>query len=368
MQISLVDLGIQYQNMKSEIDEAIASTLTQTAFIGGQRVVQFEEEFARYLGVDHVISCGNGTDSLEILLEVFGVGVGDEVLVPALSWISTSEVVATRGATPVFVDVDPDTYVMDPAQAEAKITERTKAIIPVHLYGHPADMPTLMDIARQHDLRVIEDCAQAHGATIEGRKIGTWGHAASFSFFPSKNLGCYGDGGAMVVPDEPLADQARMIARHGQKTRHDHRLHGRNSRLDALQAAILSVKLPYLEEWTELRIQHAQRYHELLKDVAEVQLPVTQPDCRHVFHVYVIRSPKRDELKEYLAEHGVQSIVHYPVALPFQACYDDLGLRPEDFPVSYQYQHEVLSLPMYPELTEEAIGQVADAVKQFYAR
>ncbi len=367
MQVSLVDLGIQYQNIKPEIDAAIASTLEETAFIGGKRVSQFEQEFAQYLGVEHVVSCGNGTDSLEILLEVFGVSAGDEVLVPALSWISTSEVVATRGAVPVFVDVDPDTYAIDTAQMEAKITPRTKAIIPVHLYGHPADMLTIMDIAKKHDLRVIEDCAQAHGAKIDGQKIGTLGHAASFSFFPSKNLGCFGDGGAMVLPDEHLADQARMIARHGQKTRHDHRLHGRNSRLDALQAAILSVKLPHLESWTELRVQHAARYAELLADVAQVHTPTTHSDCRHVFHVYVIRAERRDALKTHLGEHGVQSVVHYPVALPFQPCYDDLKLRAEDFPVAHQYQDEVLSLPMYPELTEEAIRQVTDAVKQFYA-
>ena len=368
MEIALVDLGIQYQNIKSEIDQAIADTLAQTAFIGGSRVSQFEQEFAQYLGDNHVISCGNGTDSLEILLEVFGVGEGDEVLVPALSWISTSEVVATRGATPVFVDVDPATYVIDPAQMEAKITSRTRAIIPVHLYGHPADMPKIMEIAQKHDLKVIEDCAQAHGAKINDKLIGTWGHAASFSFFPSKNLGCFGDGGAMVVPDEHLADQARMIARHGQKTRHDHRVHGRNSRLDALQAAILSVKLPHLENWTELRIQHAQRYRELLSEVEEVHTPTTHSDCRHVFHVYVIRASKRDALKDYLAEHGVQSVVHYPVALPFQPCYDDLNIREEDFPIARQYQDEVLSLPMYPELTEEAIRKVTDTVKQFYAR
>lgn len=366
MQISLVDLKIQYQNLKAEIDEAIAATLAETAFIGGERVTQFEQAFAEYLEVDQVVSCGNGTDSLEMLLQVLGVTAGDEVLVPAFSWISTSEVVATLGAIPVFVDIDPQTYTIDVAKLEDKLTSRTKAIIPVHLYGHPADMPAIMTLAEQHNLKVIEDCAQAHGAAIEGKKVGTWGHAASFSFFPSKNLGCYGDGGAMVLPRADLSEQARMIARHGQEKRHQHKVHGRNSRLDALQAAILSVKIKYLEEWTEQRIQHAQQYQEQLADISEIQLPTARPDCRHVYHTYVIRTDRRDALKEHLAKQQIQSAVYYPKALPFQPCYQEYNPQPADFPVVQKYQNEVLSLPMYPELTEEAIHRVSLAVKDFF--
>lgn len=253
MTIPLIDLSAQYQHIKSDIDAAIERTLAQTSFIGGDSVAEFEQAFAKYLGAANVVSCGNGTDALEIILRVFNIGPGDEVLVPAMSWISTSEVIATAGATPVFVDVDPITYTINPTDLEHKVGERTKAVIPVHLYGHPADMPTVMKIAEQHNLYVIEDCAQAHGASISHQKVGTWGHAAGFSFFPSKNLGCYGDGGAMVFQDAEHAELARTIARHGQQTRHHHMLHGRNSRLDGLQAAVLLVKLPYLDQWLEAK-------------------------------------------------------------------------------------------------------------------
>ena len=365
MNISLVDLRAQYRGIQGEIDAAMAEVVQNAAFIGGAAVRQFEEAFAEYLGAERVVSCGNGTDSLEIILRVLGVQAGDEVLVPAMSWISTSEVVATMGAVPVFVDVDRDTYTIDSTQIESKITERTRAIIPVHLYGHPADMPTIMAIAEKHRLSVIEDCAQAHGATIQGKKVGTWGHAASFSFFPSKNLGCYGDGGAMAFPQADLAEQAHMIAHHGQQQRHHHRLHGRNSRLDALQAAILSVKLRHLLHWTELRIQHAQRYQELLESQANLVLPITRPEMQHVFHLYVVRTEQRDALQQHLEQQGVQSIVHYPVSLPFQACYAEQKNTPEDFPVAYQFQQEVLSLPLYPELTEAEMQTVVRHVKSF---
>lgn len=365
MKVPFIDLYAQYQTIRSEVDAAIADTIQHSAFIKSAAVGTFEEEFANYLGASHVVSCGNGTDALEILLRVLGVGAGDEVIVPALSWISTSEVVATAGAKPVFVDIDPDSYALDVSQVEAKITDRTRAIIPVHLYGHPADMPALMEIANRHDLKVIEDCAQAHGANIQGQKIGTWGHAAAFSFFPTKNLGAFGDAGAMVIRDEEQARQARMIAHHGQANRHRHQVHGRNSRMDGLQAAVLSVKLPHLERWTEQRISHAARYSQQLADVAEVTLPLVPDELRHVFHLYVIRTPQRDALKQYLAERQISTMIHYPLALPFQPCYASLGHQPADFPVVSQYQEEILSLPMYPEMTDEALDYVVQTIQNF---
>ena len=365
MNVPFLDLFAQYQSIQSEVDAAITDTIRQSAFIKSAAVGNFEEKFADYLGASHVVSCGNGTDALEILLRVMGVGAGDEVIVPALSWISTSEVVATAGAQPVFVDIDPSSYALDVSQVEAKITERTKAIIPVHLYGHPANMPALMEVAQRHNLKVIEDCAQAHGADIQGKKIGTWGHAAAFSFFPTKNLGAMGDAGAMVLSDEALAKEARMIAHHGQESRHRHEVHGRNSRMDGLQAAVLSVKLSYLEQWTEQRIGLARHYNQQLADIAGITVPRVPADLRHVFHLYVIRTLRRDALKQYLAEHQIDSMIHYPVALPFQPCYASLSPASTDFPVAAAYQHQLLSLPLYPEMTDEALDFVAHTIRDF---
>ncbi len=293
------------------------------------------------------------------------IGPDDEVIVPAMSWISTSEVVVTAGATPVFVDVDPVTFTIDPTLIASKITERTRAIIPVHLYGHPADMPTIMTIAEEYNLRVIEDCAQAHGAAIRGKKAGTWGHAASFSFFPSKNLGAYGDAGAMATDDAALALRVRHIARHGQEKRHRHILHGRNSRLDTLQAAILLAKLPYLDQWTDQRIQWAEYYQQQLAECASLVCPSTRPDYKHVFHLYVILHPERDNLRQYLADQHIQTGIHYPTALPFQPCYEGLHHHADDFPVAHRYQSHILSIPMYAELTSEAARHVVTSINRY---
>ena len=363
--IPLIDLSAQYARLQSEIDVAIQETITRTAFIGGESVAQFEEAFGTYLGTPQVVSCGNGTDALEIILQTLGVGPGDEVLVPAMSWISTSEVVMTAGATPVFVDVDPNTYTISSDDLRQKITERSRAIIPVHLYGHPADMPTIMEIAQQHELWVIEDCAQAHGATINDQKVGTWGHAAGFSFFPSKNLGCYGDGGAMVFREAAHAEQARTIAHHGQQTRHHHVLHGRNSRLDGLQAAVLLVKLPYLDHWLGEKQRAARQYTQLLSKVEGIVCPSELPNYQHGWHLYVIRTPQRDSLQAVLRERGIQTGVHYPTALPFQECYTNFGHSHADFPVAAAYQSEVLSLPMFAELTESQIAHVVQTITDF---
>ena len=365
MNVPFIDLNAQYIAIKSEIDAAIATTIENSAFIKSSAVTTFEEEFGRFLGADYVIACGNGTDAIEILLKAMGIGKGDEVLVPAVSWISTSEAVATNGAKPVFVDIDANTYTLNPKLIEEKITGATKAVIPVHLYGHPADMTEIMRLAKKHNLKVIEDCAQAHGAEINGQKIGTIGDAATFSFFPTKNLGAFGDAGAMVTNDGSLAETARAIANHGQISRHHHTIDGRNSRMDGLQAAILSVKLKHLDSWTQARIEKAGSYRHLLRKLNEIKLPTVRDNYKHVYHLYVVQSENRDELRYHLSEHGIDSMVHYPKALPFQACYDDQQNSFKDFPVAKFCQDHLVSIPLYPELSDRAIAYVADCISAF---
>lgn len=364
MQIPFVDLKAQYLSIKTEVDDAIAQILQNTSFIGGAPVKQFENAFAEYIGVQHCISCANGTDAIEILLKAMGIGPGDEVIVPAISWIATSEAVSTVGGTPVFVDIAPEFYTLDPTKIEEKITPQTRAIIPVHLYGQPADMPAIMDIAQKHGLKVLEDCAQAHGASILDKTIGTWGDAASFSFYPGKNLGAYGDAGAMVTNDPELAEKVRRIGNHGQLAKHDHAIEGRNSRLDTLQAAILSVKLKHVSRWTQARQAHALEYTQLLND-APIATPAVRAHTEHVYHLYVIRSKQRDELREYLKTQGVATGIHYPKALPLLPCYHHLGHTAADFPVAAQYQQEILSLPIFAELTKAQIAHVAQGIHNF---
>lgn len=362
MHVPFVDLYAQYESIKESVDEAILNTIKNSSYIGGQSVKDFEQAFANYIGVKEVIGCANGTDSIEILLQSYGIGAGDEVIVPAASWISTSEAVSTAGATPVFVDSEEGYFTIDPLLIEKAITPKTKAIIPVHLYGHPADMPAIMKIAEQHKLIVIEDCAQAHGAKINGQPAGSFGHAASFSFYPGKNLGAYGDAGCMATNDPAVAVKARMIANHGQQGKHNHVTEGRNSRLDGMQAAILSAKLPKLEEWTEKRITNALFYNEVLKD-AGIELPCIKNNYRHVFHLYVIRVNDREAVKQKLADAGIETAIHYPQALPFLDCYSDRGFSPVDFPVAYKDQGRILSLPMFAELTKDQISYVATVIK-----
>ncbi len=348
MNIPFVDLHRQYLRIKDEIDAAIAGVIRDSAYIGGDRVSQFEAEFADWLGIDHVVGCANGTNSIEMLLDALGIGTGDEVIVPALSWISTAEAVGTRGAKPVFVDIDA-TYCIDPTKIESKITSKTKAIIPVHLYGCPANMPAIMDIAEKYSLFVLEDCAQAHGAMIDGQKVGTFGHCASFSFYPGKNLGAYGDAGGMATYDADIAQKVRMIANHGQPQKHTHLIEGRNSRMDGMHAAILSVKLRHLDQWTEERIALANQYCDLLKET-DLVLPIIPIGMKHVFHLFVIRCKQRDAVMKTLSELGISSAIHYPAPLPFMDCYNHLQPREEEFKTALNFTSQILSIPMFPEL------------------
>lgn len=366
MHVPFVDLKKQYSNLKSEIDSAIHSVIENTLFIGGSgnvKVSAFEREFAAYLGLKHVMSCANGTDSLEILLRAMGIKDGDEVIVPALSWISTSESVSAVGGIPVFVDVDED-LLIDLSKIEDAITSKTKAIIPVHLYGNPVDMPALMKIAQKHNLLVMEDCAQSHGAMIGNQMVGTFGHCSSFSFYPGKNLGAYGDAGAMATNDDKLAELCRAIANHGQQGKHNHIMEGRNSRMDGIQAAVLSVKLPHLNSWTEARISNAKKYSEKLQNSRVITQQVKE-NKRHVFHLYVIRSEKRNELMQHLKSAGIETAIHYPVALPLMPCYAHRKFVATDFPVAARAVNEILSLPMYAELNDEQIQYVTEQIDVF---
>lgn len=361
MNVPFVDLYAQYLTIKSEIDDAIAQTIFKSDYIGGEPIKRFEKAFSGFLGMDHVVGCGNGTDTLEIIMKAYGIGTGDEVIVPAHSWISTAETVGNVGAKPVFVDTQEGSYTINISKIESAITSKTKAIIPVHLYGLPADMDEIMAIAAKHNLKVIEDCAQSHGAIYKGKKVGTIGHASSFSFYPGKNLGAYGDAGAIATKDEALATTCRMIANHGQKEKHKHLIEGRNSRLDGLQANILSAKLPHLEKWTLQRQAIAKHYQTKLKGEKRIQLPFCPGDRTHVYHLFVVQVENRYAVMVKLKEQGVQTAVHYPTALPLVDCYKE-SQSPNSFPVASGCQDKILSLPMYAELTEAQIDYVVGAL------
>lgn len=367
MKIPFVDLKAQYYTIQKEIDAAIASVIADTAFVGGSSnkyVSKFESEFATFLGMDHVIACANGTDSLEILLEAYHIGEGDEVIVPTVSWVSTSEAVGRTGAKPVFVDVVADTLLIDITKIENIITSKTKAILPVHLYGNAVNMEKIMQIATAHKLIVIEDCAQSHGAKYNGKLAGTFGHAASFSFYPGKNLGAYGDAGGIVTNDQEIADRCRMIANHGQLKKHVHLIEGRNSRMDGLHAAILSVKLPHLNKWNLLRVEHAKTYKGLIKN-SKVDLPTVNEKAEHVFHLFVIKTSRRDELKKRLEENDIETAIHYPAPLPLLDAYKNDGYEESDFPVASKETKRILSIPMFPELGKEQLEKIASIINRF---
>lgn len=366
MKLQFVDLHAQYLTIKDQIDAAIATVIRDSAYIRGPFVERFERDYATLFGTAHCISCANGTDSLYIAMRALGAGPGDEVITTAHSWISTSETITQTGAKVRFVDTHPESYTIDPSLIEAKITSRTKGIIPVHLYGHPADMDPIMRLAAKYNLWVIEDCAQSHMARYKGRLTGTIGRVGSFSFYPGKNLGAYGDAGAIITNDNDLARRMTCFARHGGLRKGEHVMEGINSRLDGIQAAVLAVKLPYLATWTAARQRIAARYNQLLMGVGDVKTPTVAEGLDHVYHLYVIRTSQRNALMAFLKDRGVPTVLNYPIALPFLEAYQYLGHTPADFPVAYAHQSQILSLPIYPEMTEEMITYVADQIRAFF--
>ncbi len=369
MPIPFVDLKAQYYSIQPAIDSAISAVISETAFVRGKYVAAFEGEFAEAAGAKHCISCANGTDALFITMKMLGIGAGDEVITTANSWIATSETISLTGATPVFVDLEDEYFCLDPEAIEKKITSRTKAILPVHLLGLPAQMDRIMEIADAHGLMVVEDCAQAHLAAFQGRKVGLFGKAGTFSFYPGKNLGAYGDAGAIITDNDDFAAKCRMFANHGadRTNKHDHQMEGTCSRMDGLQAAILSAKLPHLEDWTAARRAAASRYDELLKDLAVVKTPRSRPGAEHVYHVYCVRVPQRDALAEYLKGKGIDTTRHYPTPLPLLTAYKYLGHVAEDFPVATRHAEEILSLPIYPEITSGQQEEIVSSIREFYA-
>lgn len=369
MNISFVDLKAQYDSIKGEVLQAVTAVMEKTAFIGGSYVKQFETEFAAYCGTKYCMGCANGTDAITIALKALNIGAGDEVITVANSFIASSEAITNAGARVVFVDCDPKTYNIDVTKIEAKISGRTKAIIPVHLYGQPADMDPIIALAKKYNLKIIGDCAQAHGSLYKGKKVATLADVTTYSFYPGKNLGAYGDGGAIVCNDEALDEKMRMYANHGRIDKYNHKVEGINSRLDGIQAAILSVKLKYLDKWSDARKANAYAYNKALEGTGVIT-PVEISDVKSVYHLYVVRVPaeKRTGLQDFLKANGVDTGIHYPIPLPLLMAYSYLGHVEKDFPVAHKVSLEIVSLPMFPELTGEQIAFIAGKVKEYLGK
>ncbi len=363
--VPFLDLHRQYEEIRDEIDEAIRSVLADADFVDGKRVAAFEADFASYLDAPHCVSVANGTDAIEIALETMGLPPGSEVIVQANSFIASSEAISRVGLVPVFADVDEATWAIDPEDVERRISDRTSAIFAVHLYGHPAPMGPLMDLASKVGATVVEDAAQAHGAEYRGRRVGLFGAVGTFSFYPGKNLGAYGDGGAIVTGDEKLAKRMRMLANHGRTRKYEHEFEGRNSRLDALQAAVLSVKLRRLDEWNSRRRRLAFLYAEGLTGVGDLRLQVEAPDCKSVYHLLVGRTSVRDDLAVALTEAGIGHGVHYPVALPRLEAYANHPQHREPFR-AVQLSEEIISLPMGDSISEDQVDRVIEVVRGFF--
>jgi dTDP-4-amino-4,6-dideoxygalactose transaminase len=364
--VKFLDLRSQYLSIQHDVDEAISRTLAQTSFIGGPDHVAFDAEFAAFQGAEHSIGVANGTDAIEIALEALDLPAGAEVLVPANSFISSSEAVTRSGLRVSFCEADETTGLIDLADAASRVTERTAAIIAVHLYGQPCDMDALLAFARQYDLRVLEDCAQAHGAEWKGRRVGAIGDIGTFSFYPGKNLGAYGDGGAIVTNDAELARKCRMIANHGRIDKYNHQFEGRNSRLDGLQAAILRAKLPHLDGWVDRRNAVAALYRQSLSDLAGLQLMSHSPDVRHAYHLFVVRCAQRDALQQHLKADGIETGIHYPIALPDLAAYDYLR-EGRGWPRASANARQLLSLPIGEHLSDGDVEKVVASVRRFFA-
>lgn len=369
MNIEFVDLKRQYQSIQKEMDAAIFKSLHNTAFIGGEALVQFEKAFATYAECTYCVPVANGTDALEIAMKALGIDSGDEVIVPANSFVASAEAVSNCGATVVFCDVDIHSYNIDVHLIEPLINANTKAIMPVHLYGRIADMQVIQQIAQKHNLLIIEDASQAHGARYQSKMAGSFGDAATYSFYPGKNLGAYGDAGAIVTNNEQLYNTVKRIANHGRIAKYNHEIIGRNSRMDALQATVLSVKLPYLNQWIEQRRTIAKWYHQLLKNNPNVQTPKDNNEDQSAYHLYVIRVAEtvRTKLKDYLKQQGIATGIHYPIALHQLEAYKHLNHRPNDFPVAQKSSASLLSLPIYAELTKEEVHYVANAINNFFS-
>jgi dTDP-4-amino-4,6-dideoxygalactose transaminase len=364
MKVPFLDLRAHHAPLRAEFDRAIAQVIDTGAFAGGPAVAKFEEEFAKFCQCEHGIGLGSGTEALWLVLLALGVGPGDEVITVPSTFMATAEAISYAGATPVFVDIDERTYTMDPAQLQGALTKRTKVVMPVHLFGQSADMDPILDFAKQHGLFVVEDASQAHGATYKGRKVGSLGHAGCFSFYPGKNLGAFGEAGAVVTNDEELAEKIKVFRDHGQIRKYHHSVIGWNCRMDGIQGAVLNVKLKYLGRHNELRRSHARQYDEALKSIEGVIPPLQASYGESVYHVYAVRVQGRDEVIRLMEEKGVSCGVHYPIPVHRQKAYEQLGYPEGAFPVSEATSREFLSLPMFPELKPAQIQRVAGALRQ----
>ncbi len=365
MKIPFVDLKAQYASIKLEVLPAIENVLENTAFVLGKPVADFEKAFGAAHGVEYCYGVSSGTDGNHMALWALGIGPGDEVILPSHTFIATAWGATLCGATPVFAEVDPESFNLDPKSVEKKITSRTKAVVAVHLYGQPADMDGLLAVTKKHNIHLVEDCAQSHFAEYKGKRTGSFGITSSFSFYPGKNLGAYGEGGAVATNDATIARTMRMIRDHGAEKKYYHDVYGHNYRMEGIQGAVLGVKMRYIEQWTEARRRHAARYNELLKGMPGIVTPKEMPGAKHVYHLYVIRTSRRDDLQRHLEAKGIATGLHYPVPLHVQQAFKHLGYKRGDFPVTERIVSEILSLPMYAELTDEQIAYVCENIREF---
>lgn len=368
MAVPFLDLISQYQSIKNEVLSSITEVMSKANFILGHQLLEFENNFASYVECQYAVGVASGLDALKLGLKVLGVGQGDQVITTANSFIASALAINMVGATPVLVDVELDTFNMDPNQLESVINAKTKAIMPVHLYGQPANLDEITKIAKKHDLFLIEDASQAHGARYKGKRVGSFGDLAAFSFYPGKNLGAYGDGGIVTTNNCVLADKLKIYRNYGSARKYYHEVLGENSRLDTIQAAVLNVKLLQLENWNEKRREIARAYHDKLSGIGDIITPKIAPESEHVFHLYVIRTQRRDDLANYLNEKGIGNLIHYPIPIHLQEAYQDYPWQLGDFPHTEQLANEILSLPMYPNLSSEQLDEVVSTITAFYAK